>query len=67
MNTNDHQPSLEIEAIIEFINTYNLKPYRDTYLTLYKQVDEDLMSSLIQSITNTYDYFGDTIDDKEKK
>ena len=67
MNTSVHQPSIDKEDIIEFINTYNLKPYRDTYLTLYKQVDENLMSSLIQSITNTYDYFGDTIDDKEKK
>ena len=58
MNHLNNKPSIDKEDINDFINTYNLKPYRNTYLTLYEQVDRNLMSSLIQSITNTYDYFG---------
>ena len=58
MNNLNNEPSIDKEDINDFINTYNLKPYRNTYLTLYEQVDRNLMSSLIQSITNTYDYFG---------
>ena len=58
MNHLNNEPSIDKEDINDFINTYNLKPYRNTYLTLYEQVDRNLMSSLIQSITNTYDYFG---------
>ncbi len=58
MNYLKNEPSIDKEDINDFINTYNLKPYRNTYLSLYEQVDRNLMSSLIQSITNTYDYFG---------
>ena len=58
MKIKDYEPSIDKEDINDFINTYNLKPYRNTYLTLYEQVDRNLMASLIQSITHTYDYFG---------
>ena len=58
MNNHNYEPSLDKDDIIEFINTYNLKPYRETYLTIYDQIDRTLFSSLIQSITNTNDYYG---------
>ena len=54
----DHEPSLDKEEVIDFIETYDLKQFRDTYLTIYDRIGKELMSSLIQSITNTYDYFG---------
>ena len=58
MNILDYEPSTDKEEVIDFIETYDLKPYRNTYLTLYEQISRELMSSLIQSITNTYDYYG---------
>ena len=58
MKIKDYEPSTDKEEVIDFIETYDLKPYRNTYLTLYEQIGRNLMSSLIQSITNTYDYYG---------
>ena len=58
MTNEDYEPSIEKEDIREFIDTYNLKPYTETYLSIYDQIDRKLMSSLIQSITNTFDHFG---------
>ena len=54
----DYEQTLDKEEVIDFIETYDLKQYRDTYLTIYEQIGRNLMSSLIQSITNTYDYYG---------